>query len=657
MKIIKRFKFAYMFLSFLLVITCGYNAANASTTAPSKIGGVNFGGVFTLEDWFFSNKAVGHDVMTSCADSKTGIASSQLFTGNTSKPDFRWSSETDLIKKLHDQYESPEIAEIFQKHRSTYLSNGVGDPTLSTSFAKAAAMGIKIVRLPITWAIQYDKPYTIIKADGKTQEIPATNGKVQLIQDPFYPDKQWASIPISQIKAILEAASYQGIRVILDIHTLPGGASDGTYNGVWPDAPRFWSVAPATYQKNFSTIFDNLVDWANSLGTTSDAFKGLEGLTPMNEPAHMMGSVASSNLESLKINPDPKKITVCSAAGAPVSPPDGKSGITSWAEPPYNGNILSPKDILNTLGLAVTKFRTSGLGASGVKLYMNIIETMYDSSTPKPFDEIGKWWRGDAKTGQVAIASLEERMKWAVLDIHHYVAWSPDCNNILDPKYVPAGERDSKDRLVLGADGKPIIYYADGVLMLIDSATDKPVVLIDPETKKLAAPPETAPLDTKQAFLTSFDNGATYKDFFPTTYLTKDTNGGYKINTKYGFGQIRSCSGWFSTIRKDLGMENTAELLAASEFSAGTNENTWRSGASGKARKIDNSPMNITNSNEYRNTFIGEQVQLAHDAKITAIFWTWAIPYNSNYQNEWAFSSICSEANKALLPGICSSAQ
>jgi hypothetical protein len=631
-------------ISLFIAIACSYNnfgnaatsvstSTNLSTSAVPKPHGVNFGGVFTLEDWFFSDKKVGHNVMTTCADSKTGIASSQLFTGDTSKPDFKWTSEIDLINKLFAHgYTEKDIETIFQKHRDTYLGkqpDGSGYPTLSASFVHAKNLGLKVVRLPITWAIQYDKPYVIKKANGADQEILATTGKIQLIPDPFYADntdninKKWASIPISQIKAILEAANSNGIQIILDIHAFPGGSSDGTYNGVWPLAPKFWSTTPDIYRKNFETIFGNLVDWANSLPKDSAAFKGLAGLTPMNEPAHMMGSVRSTHLESLKPNPNPNNITVCSAAG-----PGGSSGVISWADAPSNNSALSPKDILNTLALAVKKFSDSKLGDYGVKLYMNVIETMYDSSETKPFTEIGNWWK--------TVTTDAERTKWAVLDIHHYTAWSPECNNVLSEKVtVVAANRDDAFKIKKDANGNLEIWQNQGVVMLLDKKGEAKTPKLDNSGKPI------------------FDSSGKLIDvsgisFTPMTYLTNanstltNGDGSYTINN-YGLGQIRNCSDWFSTIRTALGLP-TPNLLAASEFSAGTNSDAWRSGASGKAQ-IDGKPMTVTNSKEYRDIFLEEQIKNANNAQIETIFWTWAIPHNSNYQNEWSLSNIYNVAN------------
>ncbi|MCC2644995.1 MAG: symbB, partial [Burkholderiales bacterium] len=441
------------------------------------------------------------------------------------------------------------IEAIFQRHRETYLSNWNSDPTLSNSLEKAAALGIKIVRLPITWVIQYDKSYIIQKSDGSEQIIPATTGKVQLIPDPFYPSKRWASIPINQLEAILKTANSKGTKIILDIHTFPGGASDGTYNGVWPNAPKFWSVEPNIYKKNFQTIFDK---------------------------ATAKEELNKSNNDTTK---DLSKIKICSA----FDETGKKAGVTSWG--------ASPVDVLSTLAYAVKKFEnTPELTNNNIKLYMNIIETMYDEKTINPFQNIGTWWK--------SITSQNERSKWAVLDIHHYIAWGKDCNDVFTAK-----------QLDLTSDGQ-IKWKGPGYTNPVyktDSLGDLPLYL--------------------------------------TRIKKNDGSLSYSIN-EAGFTQIKACSNWFLNIRNELGLSRE-DKLAASEFSAGTNADTFNSGASGVGTIVP------TNFAKYRNEFLQEQVMNANKEGITAIFWTWAIPYNSNFQNEWSFSNICSGANKALLPGIC----
>src|SRR5262249_49142925 len=87
--------------------------------------------------------------------------------------------------------------------------------------------------------------------------------------------------------------------------------------------------------------------------------------------------------------------------------------------------ISSYEDVLETLALAVTDFNRSSLPERGVKLYMNVIETMFPTTmtSDQVYGTIGNWWR--------SVTSEDDRRTWAVLDIHHYFAWDPNCNSCL----------------------------------------------------------------------------------------------------------------------------------------------------------------------------------------------------------------------------------
>lgn len=496
-------------LAVLLAVGCTDSSSPSPKTVPS---GVNFGGVFVLEDWFFSSDQLGHYVSTPCTSKDTGIASSQIFAQSSSVPAFTWTSETNMIKQFQQHgYTDSQVADLFKSHRAGYLrdpANHVGD--FNETFSRLEALGIRNVRLPITWAITYpDHSYTISPGHGGAPIIVPATTDVVLIQDPFYPDLKWASIPVGDIMQVLKSASRHGIRIVLDIHAFPGGSSDGTYNGIWPLQPEFWNTGPAgangpIYQENFQAIFQNLIAWGDGLYRLADQSyaAGLGGFTPMNEPAHLMGI------------------------------PEARCSDGSWG-------ITSHQDVLATLALAVTDFRQSSLPGHGVKLYMNVIETMFPTSmtSDQVYEAIGSWWR--------SVTSDDDRQSWAALDIHHYFAWDPSCNNCL-----------------------------------ADFVEDDVVV-------------------------------------------------------QSGFDKMQSCSAdWYLTIRQKLGMKST-DLLATTEFSASGNSDTYQSCASGKAQ-----PVSPSNDAAYRNAILQYQVEDTKEAGIDAFFWTWTIPYNENYQNEWSLENI-----------------
>src|SRR5262249_11758209 len=145
------------------------------------------------------------------------------------------------------------------------------------------------------------------------------------------------------------------------------------------------------YQENFQTIFQNLISWASGLFSLQDQSyaNGLAGLMPMNEPAHLLG------------NPQAR----CNST-------------TNWG-------ITSYQPVLDTLALAVQDFKHSSLPSHHVYLYMNIIETMFPvtMSDSQIYQIIGSWWN--------KITSSADQQQWAILDIHHYIAWDSSCNSCL----------------------------------------------------------------------------------------------------------------------------------------------------------------------------------------------------------------------------------
>jgi hypothetical protein len=97
-------------------------------------------------------------------------------------------------------------------------------------------------------------------------------------------------------------------------------------------------------------------------------------------------------------------------------------------------------------------------------------------------------------------------------------------------------------------------------------------------------------------------------------------------------------------LRENLGINND-NLLATSEFSASINADTWQSCASGKARDENNNPITICNYKDYRNFFLNAQLVKAKAANIKMMFWTWLVPYNDNFQSEWALGTILDETS------------
>jgi len=533
--IMKHYFAKFIFIVGLVVSGCNVGSTSTSSNSPApadsiiRPDGVNLGGLFVLEDWFFSSPDLGQLVSTPCG---SVIGSSELFANGYAPsghavPKFNWSSETDFVYKLRNTYQftDEQVIDLFQHHRDSYFNKN-GLDSLNANFKSLQQMGVKSVRLPITWAITYpDHAYTIYGTTGSVTVPQVTDNRSRLIQDPFYKDLKWVSIPVQQLEQVLQIAAQNNIKVLIDIHAYPGGSSEGTFNGVWPKHPLFWTAMQSidgkpAYQQNFQTIFGSLVNWADKLVTDSkkaDIAAGLGGLTPMNEPAHLFGIHAG-----------------CSASES--------WGITSYTQ------------VLDTLQLAIDQFGKSALPnkdpKKNVKLYMNVIETMYNGHG-NVMQDFGNWWKG--------IATADQRQKWAVLDMHHYVAWDSahQCNTCLN-------------------------------------------------------------------------------DALATDLKTHET-----IITKAGFERIDKCSAWFKDLRTELGL-NDGSLISSSEFSASTHFDTHQSCSSGVIPSLK-----IANSAEYRNYFVQQQLRYAQQGNVETYFWTWMIPYNTNFQNEWSWFSICNSAGQS----------
>lgn len=351
--------------------------------------GTNFGGLFVLEDWFLSSSNRAYYVATPCGEM---VGDSRIFLQDKNAPQFYWTSETNLISQLENHgYSDAQIVTAFAKHRHNFLQQQAHGPqSLDDNFLLLHNLGITAIRLPVTWALIYPNQSYTIQGSASSVTIPAST-QPQLIDDPFYAGSKWAGIPVSEIENILQAASRHHIKVMIDIHAYPGGSGDGTYNGVWPNAPRFWTVPTAQYQENFNTIVSSLITWVESLYTKNpDAAKGLWGINPINEPAHLFG-IPTARCDST----------------------------TPWG-------LNSYQDLFDTLQLAVNDFRNSSLPAKGAKLDMNIIETIFPTSMSpaQQYQTIGTWWK--------SITTSSERKSWATLDIHHYIAWDNQCNQCIN---------------------------------------------------------------------------------------------------------------------------------------------------------------------------------------------------------------------------------
>ncbi|CAJ1382807.1 unnamed protein product [Effrenium voratum] len=516
--------------------------------------GVNVGGWFCLEDWFYSQSSgskVGHFVATPNPDynKDTFQLDEKCFVGHvrtifpqlTHEEEARllrpyFGCETDLVNLLlRSGLKEERILDLFWKHRRCYVT--------PIDLSRIRTLGLRKIRLPLTWCINYETPYVLKGKDfaGRDKEI-IIHTKPCIVEDPFendpafdpkgmnLPCDKWVSIPIKAVEQILETAAGFGLQVLLDLHAFPGGSSAGTFNGVWPVNPRFWS---AHYKENFRTIMEKLLEWMSSLSHRNPkAFAGLYGLTPMNEPAHMKG--------------------LYDAAGAGVPVPYQAAydaqGMKSWAQVPM-------AEILDTLAIGVEEFRKHPVLLEGKKmLLMNVIETSFAGTfggedagafaasqkgeVASVTGQLGQWWR--------SVTCAEERRTWAVLDLHNYIAWNPEVKHF-------------------------------------ESIKD---------------------LDEFQALLTDMS--------LP----------------------------FFQQLRERLGIKQP-ELLACSEYSGSTNQDTLLSTTSGVGRRSPNLPRHV-GWQTLRDAFLLLQHRAARVHQIEMWFWTYHIRKNVNYQGEWSLQHALS---------------
>lgn len=382
--------------------------------------GVNFGAWLSLEDYFFAG---GGAVEVATPDGQTIAAClPPLHTGQGP----RWQSETDLLANLTKQDGLAVALKVFHAHRVSFID-------WENDLSALAALGIKHVRVPMSWCLTDHDPSTIdpLHYDIKMEKILYEKFTCP---DPFFDGVYWPAIPRDLITGFLRACATHGITASLDIHTYPGATSIGTFSGLWPRWPRFWTHGDrpeASKEDVGRNLLRDFIKWMESLRETDpEAFEGLLAISPMNEPAHLAGlfgpggpvpdktsflpdlptDVAQSFLTDLNSGKDDSRTTV----------PDG----------PHLRVMLWLRD-------AVQAFRKSSLPSYGKELHVNIHESILRPNVlprndgndpggrhPGATRILAAWWYG--------ITSSNERSSWAVLDMHHYHAWEPNCQGASD---------------------------------------------------------------------------------------------------------------------------------------------------------------------------------------------------------------------------------
>jgi hypothetical protein len=415
--------------------------------------GVNIGSWLSLEDYFFAGRS-SVEVATPFGK-QIAACLPPLHVGTHTGP--KWSSETDLLGNLTLMVDSTpgksgrglaHAVSVFQAHRNTFVD-------LDVDFARLAALGIKNIRLPMSWCWTDYDPRTVNLKNMTEDEVASKF----TCEDPYFgPSVRWPAIPKALIEDILRACSKHGLKAALDVHTLPGGTSIGTFSGVWPQWPKFWTDGdvPSTdlgKRKNKVNLghqlFSELVEWMEDLADRDpEAFDGLRGLSPMNEPAHLAGLFGGSNHDPVK-------------NFLPPLPPDLAQDyldeLSSLAYSPTNSTEVPDGTHLRVFYWfkgALEIFRNSKLPSLGKQLHANIIESILakellpdeDGSKadgarrPGALKIIASWWCSESTT------SPDERSDWAVLDTHHYHAWEKACQGSVDGQDASYACGDIKTR-------------------------------------------------------------------------------------------------------------------------------------------------------------------------------------------------------------------
>merc|ERR1719223_826610 len=362
-------------------LVCGERALNAKSVkhfsaSTENLVAVNLGGWMCLEDWFHSG-SVGRYVSTPDALSRgQGACLPPLVPGPLDEP---WPSEGILAHRLNQSHGPDYAAEAFSVFRENFVTE--------QDFEQIASLGIKSIRIPINWAFF---------ADALTPLAPDIYGAHNpdmdpvLVPDPYYGgNASMVTVRRLWFKELLGKAAKHGLRVILDLHAMPGGSSDGTYSGIWPMEPVFWHENARIGNTSVSLmelgrwITRAMITWIESL---EDLIAGghIWGVCFMNEPAHLSGIGAK------------------------------------W------GRFATSDQVLGWVEEYSNMFRASSLPGNGVRLYIQLIETAWAS---------GEVFEREVPTWYENTFTHEERYQWAVIARLFYTAWGCNGNIVQGAMY------------------------------------------------------------------------------------------------------------------------------------------------------------------------------------------------------------------------------
>ena len=307
----------------------------AQASETGGVAGVSLNGWLQLEEWFYSQDA--HSLVDATEGMTQGVVFPPVFPTPESLG-FEWASEGDLVAKLAASVGEDAAVAAVVAHRESYFT--------AEDVAGLREQGFDHVRLPLTWA-----------AFASEADEPE-----KLVTDPAHPDKKQVTVSRAALDRYVATLADAGLKVLIDMHTMPGGSSMGSYNGVFPSPPAFWD--DPTLMTIGRGVVREMLRWYLALPETSRAAVG--GFTLLNEPAHLL--------------PDKRDVMLDWLAGAVAD---------------FRALVVDP---------------AQRVGTSPPRLFVNLIETcglnVYN---------MAEWM---ART-----FAADELQSWAVLDTHMYLAW------------------------------------------------------------------------------------------------------------------------------------------------------------------------------------------------------------------------------------------
>ncbi len=148
-------------------------------TIPTSLAmpeGVNIGSWLSLEDYFFAGQSAVE--VATPDDATAAVCLPPLHTGASTGP--TWHAETDLLQNLAAETTLGHAIRVFHAHRTSFLD-------FEEDLAVLKQLGIRSIRVPISWCLTDDDPATI---DPKDTDIKSLEARFTC-QDPFFEGVLW----------------------------------------------------------------------------------------------------------------------------------------------------------------------------------------------------------------------------------------------------------------------------------------------------------------------------------------------------------------------------------------------------------------------------------------------------------------------------------